>query len=294
MNDQANVLRGLMEQRAHATASASSTAAPGARTIAVTSGKGGVGKSHIALNLAVGLAQLDAAVCLLDANMGLGNIDLLCGMNGYWNLSHVLTGARRLEDIILQGPGGIDVIPGASGLHDSCASPKGFEADVLERLVEREMGYDFVVLDTGTGIHHNVRSFLNAADLILTITTPEPTSIADAYATIKMLSADGHSAIEVLINQVQSVQESELVFERIRRTALTFLRTQITSAGAIPFDPCVARAVVERRPFLVTHPACPAAIAVTRLAHRMRSSVTQRTPELAYFRRLQQTMHRTA
>src|SRR5262245_25715890 len=131
MSDQAQVLRGLMEQREETPwRESASHKTSSAQTISITSGKGGVGKSNIALNLGIVLAQTGHSVCLLDANLGLGNIDLLCGLNGYWNLSHVMTGARTLEEIALEGPHGLKVIPGASGLSETADCSPSAQQDI--------------------------------------------------------------------------------------------------------------------------------------------------------------------
>jgi len=169
MSDQAFALRRLIQQQQ----SDAPVAKPfsQARTIAVTSGKGGVGKSNIALNLAIAMAGNDTSVCLLDANLGLGNIDLLCGLNGYWNLLHVVTGARTLADIVLDGPAGIHVVPGASGLIDAVDVSASAQREILDQLEELERTHDYLLIDTGTGIHQSVRRFLNAADVVLVVTT---------------------------------------------------------------------------------------------------------------------------
>lgn len=283
MPDQAQVLRGLMEQRIEP-AVAAAPAPANARTIAVTSGKGGVGKSNIALNLAITLARFEHSVCLLDANLGLGNIDLLCGLNGYWNLSHVISGARTLRDITLEGPAGVHVIPGASGLHEVADCPSAAQRDILAQLEELEHNHDFLVIDTGTGIHRSVRQFVSAADTILVVTTPEPTSIADAYATIKALTAGPmKSEPQVLVNQADSLEQARDIIARLQQTARTFLHTTIGSSGSIPRDEAVAQAVIRRVPFVVEHPRSPAARAIDQLARRMINISQQQTNRDTFF-----------
>jgi flagellar biosynthesis protein FlhG len=289
MGDQAQALRGLMEQLQSERCNAGSSTVPigRARSIAVTSGKGGVGKSSLALNLAIALARLEADTCLLDANLGLGNVDLLCGLNGYWNLSHVATGARTLREIVLEGPAGIRVIPGASGLAELADGPEEAQADVLRQLAEFERSQDFLVLDTATGIHRSVRQFLEACDLVLVVSTPEPTAIADAYATIKSLSGSSIPAIEVVINQCSSAEQAALISDRIRETARTFLRVDVGAAGWIPRDPEVANAVARRRPFLIATPDSPASLAVGALAQHLKRYFHAQPPRGSLFPRLQ-------
>jgi flagellar biosynthesis protein FlhG len=286
--DQAQALRGLME-RMHSErfdAIASTSAAPRARSIAVTSGKGGVGKSSLALNLAIALTQLEARTALLDANLGLGNLDLMCGLNGYWNLSHVVTGARNLREIVLDGPGGIQVIPGASGLAEMADWPETAQAEVVPQLAEFEQTQDFLIIDTAAGIHRSVRQFLEACDLVLVVATPEPTAIADAYATIKSLSGGSGPTLEVLINQSTSTEQAAQIGERIRETARTFLHVEVAVAGGIPHDPAVAAAVSRRRPFLIDTADCSASKAVGQLAQRLAQFFKSQPPRGSLFPRM--------
>jgi len=262
-----------------------------AHTIAVTSGKGGVGKSNIALNLAIGLAEMDATVCLLDANMGLGNIDLMCGLNGYWNLSHVVTGARSLREIILKGPGDIDVVPGASGLCDIAACPPEAQQDIFGQLDELEANHDYIVIDTGTGIHKIVRQFVTAADIALVVTTTEPTSIADAYATIKSLSTADVEHLEVVINQINTVEQGRAINDRLQQTAKLFLKTKLASGAGIPHDPNVPLAVAQRKPFLVHAPQCPASRAIRQLARRIRTLTGVKPARGTFFPSMRKGLH---
>ena len=185
MNDQARVLRGLVEKHVADVTVVARRGATRARTIAITSGKGGVGKSNLALNTAIALRQSGAEVCILDANLGLGNIDVLCRENSYWNLSHVVSGVSTLAEICKTGPAGVRIIPGAGGLVDVADCPDRVQKKILEQLVQLEQSHDFLIIDTGSGIDRRVRQFLTPADVVLVVTTPEPTSIADSYATVE-------------------------------------------------------------------------------------------------------------
>lgn len=291
--DQARRLRALMERQAHPADSAT-----GCRTLAVTSGKGGVGKSHLALNLAIAFAQLGRRVCLVDGNLGLGNLDLLCGLNGYWNLSHVVSGARQLDDILLPGPAGIHLIPGASGLADLADCPASVQRQLLLELQRLERNHDWLLIDTGTGIHQLVRQFIRAADDVLVVTTPEPTAVADAYATIKSvgvpLLGQPDNALHVVVNQAESADQAQQILDRLQSTARTFLRRHVHGAGWLPHDPAVPAAVRSRRPFLEQFPGSSAARAVVTLARQLDSASSGTRTAPGFFGRLRILWERTA
>ncbi len=283
MYDQAQILRGLMERRTETAIAEPATAARRARTIAITSGKGGVGKSNVALNLAIALQKMGHTTCLLDANLGLGNIDLLCGLNGYWNLSHVVSGARTVPEIVLEGPCGIHVVPGASGLLDSADCSQQAQREILSQLEDLERNHEFLLIDTGTGIHRTVRQFVAAAETVVIVTTPEPTAIADAYATLKALTG-GSNLLQplILVNQSDSPEQAREIIARVQQTARTFLHLTVTSAGYIPRDSAVPAAVARRKPFVVDNARSPAGLAVEQLARRV-VNMSQSQPEQGSF-----------
>ncbi len=288
--DQAKVLRGLMEQRQPGVIEKSKSTR--CRTLAVCSGKGGVGKSVISLNLALALARTGASVCLMDINLALGNIDLLCRLNGYWNLSHVVSGARSLKEIQLEGPLGINVITGASGLTDLADCSEAVRRDVLGQMQELEATHDYLILDNGTGIHRSIRQFVTSADDVLIVTTPEPTAIADAYATIKSLSTIQSLEIQALVNQCTSLDQGDKVFQQLQKTTELFLHTGLTQAGQIPHDLQVVQSVYDRNPLVLSHPQSPAAEAIFRLARHVidvRKTKEQNKQE-SYFPRLWQRL----
>jgi flagellar biosynthesis protein FlhG len=294
VRDQARGLRALIERREAVSSVSDATPRRTSRTIAVTSGKGGVGKSHLALNLAVGLAQEGASVCLLDGNLGLGSIDLLCGLNGYWNLSHVITGARTLQDVLLEGPAGVQVIPGASGITDVADCPLSARQDILRQLEELEETYDYLVIDTGSGIHRLVRQFSTTADLTLIVTTPEPTAMADAYATVKSLSATLGPELQVIVNQADTPEQGRAIIERLQQTSRLFLHIDLGAAGCVPRDAGVPQAVLNRTPFLLAAPHSPAARAVRQLAQRIHTGHFRPLPRETFFSRLWQRIDREA
>lgn len=285
--DQANVLRGLMEKRQPGIIENKKTT--DCRTIAVCSGKGGVGKSIVSLNLALALARSGASVCLLDVNLSLGNIDLMCRLNGYWNLSHVVSGARSLKEIQLQGPLGINVVTGASGLTDLADCSEAVRKDVLGQMQELEATHDYLILDNGTGIHQSIRQFVVSADDVLIVTTPEPTAIADAYATIKSLSTMESLEIHTLVNQSTSADQAENVFQQLKKTTELFLHTGLKQAGQIPHDVNVVQSVYDREPIVLSHPDCPASDAIFRLAQHLidlNKTKEHKSKQESYFPRL--------
>lgn len=294
MPDQATILRGIVETR-HETHSESQSSKPHrARTIAVTSGKGGVGKSNIALNMAIAMSQLGKSVCVLDACLGLGNIDLLCGLNGYWNLSHVVTGARALKEIVLDGPDGIHVIPGASGLTELSECPEALQRELLFQMDELERNHDILIVDTSTGIHRIVRQFVTSADQMLMVTTPETTSIADAYATIKALGSTDCPPLDIVVNQAESAAQAKAIVARLQQTSKMFLKKPIGFAGHVSRDPAVVKAVAQRKPFVVESTTCPAATDTHQLARRVISNGGSLRTFQSYFDRFSNSNRRAA
>lgn len=295
MADQAKYLRGLMERRQVSIPfETPRDVSRRARTIAVTSGKGGVGKSCIALNLSIALARLGQSVCLLDACLGLGNIDLLCGLNGYWNLSHVMNGARSLNDVILQGPEGISVIPGASGLIELADCPDSVQQDLLRQMEQLEQTHDVLVVDTSTGIHRIVRQFATAADRVLIVTVPETTALADAYATVKALASPEAPPLDLVVNQAESSSQAKAIAARLQQTSRMFLQAEVGFAGQIARDPAVVRAVANREPFLVGSPNSAASTDILQLAKRLVSSSGSNAPAQSYFDRFHNRQTRRA
>lgn len=280
--DQARELRALVAQRAALTGDLSCETRT-CRSLAVVSGKGGVGKSVIALNLAVALARRGDSVCLVDASPSIGHLELLCGLNGYWNLSHVAAGSRCLEDVVLEGPCGLRIVPGASCLLGETDSHAG----LLRELTDLERDHDWLIIDTAGGQPRLASPFARAADRVLIVTTPEPTSIAEAYATLKGLSATDGPLVSALVNRADSEQQALQILERLRHAGRSFLRTDLDRAGFIPSDPAVWQSVSARRPLVDINPACPAQQALEGLAERLSRTVTTRD-EACYFQRLMQ------
>jgi flagellar biosynthesis protein FlhG len=238
-----------------------------ARAIAVTSGKGGVGKSNLAVNLAVVMSQMGKKVCLLDADFGLANIDVLCNLSPRQTLQHVLTGKCRLADVMLLGPGGFRLIPGASGVAGMADLGSRHRALVLQQLLALERAADVIILDCAAGISANVLAFAAAAHTTLVATTPEPTSVTDAYGMVKSLIRQSSDAnVRLVVNMVMNDEEATTIHQRMNRVVRTFLHREIDYGGAIPLDPRVAEAVRYRLPFALAAPDGAATKAVRELA----------------------------
>lgn len=241
-----------------------------ATTLAVTSGKGGVGKTSISVNLAVQLAQMGRRVILLDADLGTANADVICNINAPRNLSHVVAGRCSLHDALVDAPGGFRMIAGASGLSQMAALGEFERARLMDQMRVLEHEADLILIDTGAGVGPNVLGFLVAVDQILVVTTPEPTAITDAYAVIKTASRQADNLdIRLLVNQVRDEREARAVYDRVSGVCRRFLDLTPRYAGHIVSDPRVPHAVRRRQPFVLEHPASPASMCMHRLAHRI-------------------------
>jgi len=238
-----------------------------ARAIAISSGKGGVGKTNLAVNLAVSFAQRGKRVALLDADLGLANADVLCGITPRATLEDVVAGERTLDEVMVQAPGGFRLIPGASGVSRLADMGQSQRRDVFQQLMELEREVDVIIVDTGAGIGANTMAFAAAAHSILLATTPEPTSIADAYGAVKTLVARGRrDGLRLVVNMASSEDEARAVHARIDRVARAFLSARLEYAGSVPLDTAVSAAVRKRQPFTLVSPSTPAATALRRLA----------------------------
>lgn len=273
--DQAAHLRSLMKARARAT------------VIAITSGKGGVGKSNIAVNLAITFAAAGKEVVLLDADLGLANADVLCNMDLPFNLSHVIARKKEVRDVLYKAPGGFRLIGGASGLARMADLTEFDRQRLVNSLVELEKNADIILIDTGAGISPNVLSFTRAADDVLVVTTPEPTAITDAYAMVKVISKDDQPRrVSLLVNQARNATEAAQVYERISTVAKKFLNLNVLDAGHVLSDSEVPMAVRKRTPFVIGSPRCHASHCVSQLAMRLAQGVSVQPDSGGFFNRM--------
>jgi flagellar biosynthesis protein FlhG len=239
-------------------------------SLAVASGKGGVGKTNVVVNVAVALARLRNRVAVVDADFGLGNVDVLLGLAPEAHLGHVLTGERALRDVLLDGPHGVHIVPAGSGLHELTALTARQWSRLATGLADLEAEMDFVLIDTGAGISANVIDVAGCVPRVLVVTSLEPTAVVDAYALIKVLwSARRDTEIGVLVNGAADAEEAEVVFTQLNVAAGTFLGRQLTSFGFVPDDPAVRGAVLGQSAVVDVAPAAPASRAFRQLAARI-------------------------
>jgi flagellar biosynthesis protein FlhG len=240
------------------------------RTIAFTSGKGGVGKSNLVLNTGLALAQRGRRVTLLDGDLGLASINVLLGLSPRYDLRHVLTGDRPMRDIVLQGPHGLSIIPAGSGIAE-LANLDGEARDLLlGQLAMLAETVDYLLIDTGAGINDTVLNLVAASDEAIVITRPEPTALADAYALIKVIvNQEPAYPFHLLINMVRDAAQAEQVFGSLEQILVRFLGYQPGNAGHVVSDPRVGQGVVQQVPFTILAPQCQATRDIEALATRI-------------------------
>jgi len=243
---------------------------PMPHVITLTSGKGGVGKTNLTANLGWQLRQLRRRVLILDADLGLANIDVILGLKPTHNLSHFIDGDKTLPEIVVKGPGGLRILPASSGISEITLLSDAQKLRLLEALDALAAQYDFLLIDSAAGISQNVIYFNLAAQSSVVIVTPEPTSLTDAYALIKVLSRDYHQQrFLVLANDVSDEEEGLAVFHKLTRVTDRFLNVSLDLIGHIPHDPEMRQAVRRQRLLSEFCPDGPAATALRAVARRV-------------------------
>lgn len=242
------------------------------RVFAVTSGKGGVGKTAISANLAVSLAMLGKKVLILDADLGLANIDVVFGIAPQYNLNHFFSGEQELEAVLTEGPHGIRILPAGSGIQNFTRLEGYQKMRLLDGLDAMHASFDFVLIDTEAGISDNVTYFNTAAQEILVVTTPEPTAITDAYALMKLLSTQFQEKhFNLIVNQAHSDEEALDVYRKLTMVANRYLDISIDYFGSVPADPQMVTAIRRQKVIIECFPDSATAASFTQLAHRVLS-----------------------
>ena len=242
------------------------------RSLLFTSGKGGVGTSNLVLNLAIALGDLGRRVLVIDADLGLANLDLLCGLAPRYDLGDVLAGRCRLAEAVAIGPGGIRIVPGAHAIRTGAEILEEGPARLVEELGDLESESDFVLVDAGSGLGPNATRLAAAADSAVIVTTPEPTSLADAHAAIgRFRRLTAPPRLRVVVNQARTSAEASDVLDRLAASSRQFLGVVVSplGPGSVRADPNVGLAVRGRRPFVVANPGSPASRGVRRMARAL-------------------------
>jgi flagellar biosynthesis protein FlhG len=237
------------------------------KVIAVTGGKGGVGKTTVSVNLAVSIAAQGRAVMLLDADLGMANVDVLLGLHTRFNLGHVVNGECSLEDAIVTGPHGLQIVPAASGVTHLANLSAAEHAGIIRAFSDLYHSVEVLVVDTAAGLHDCVTTFSQAAHHVLVVVCDEPASITDAYALIKVLSREhGVQRFQILANQARRSAEGVDLFHKISKVCDRFLNVGLEFAGCIPFDDYLRRAVQQQAPVVDAYPASISSVALKKLA----------------------------
>jgi flagellar biosynthesis protein FlhG len=260
------------------------TSAP---VLAITSGKGGVGKTNIAANLALCMAAARKRVLLIDADISLGNLDLIMNIRSKYNISHVINGSKSLEDIVQTGPDGLKIICGASGLDRLADISEHEQRRLLDYLAGLQSQTDMVVIDTAAGISSVVIGFCLAADHVLVVTTPEATAMTDAYGVIKVLIKRQYKGpISVVVNMARTEAEGKRTYERIAEVTRKFLQADLYYAGVLLRDERLCAAVRCRKPVVLAYPKSQIASAFSILAARLGGVRTSERPAGGFFRKV--------
>jgi flagellar biosynthesis protein FlhG len=268
MTDQASRLRDLAGRQGPEPTLFSS------RVVAITSGKGGVGKTNVVAGLAVCLARMGQRVIILDADFGLANIDILLGLSPKYTLEHVLRGERVLEEILVEGPEGVRILPASSGIQELTRLDTAAELRLVQGLQRVSENADWLLIDTAAGIHDSVVKLLMAAQEVILVTTPEPTSLVDAYAMVKVVHLrDPKKPFWVLVNNGQNMDEAEETIAQLQAATERFLGRTLQVLGMIPTDAFLLQAVRQQRCVAQVFPRSPAARALQQMARLLLEKV---------------------
>ncbi len=240
------------------------------KIIAVSSGKGGVGKTNVSVNLAISMAKQKKEVMLLDADLGMANVDVLLGLNTEYDLSHVISGERTLEEIIVDGPSNIKIIPASSGINKMANLTSAEQTGLINAFSELGNVVDALIIDTGAGISNTVVNFCKASQDVIVVVHDEPASITDAYAFIKVMSRHHNvSRFHVLANMTHDVHEGRNLFKKLSKATDRFLDVILTFIGAVPYDEKLRKSIQHQRAVVEAFPRSPSASAFKRITRQI-------------------------
>ena len=249
------------------------------QVIAVTGGKGGVGKSNVSVNLGIALSEMGHKVVILDADLGLANIDVLLGLTANRTIENVLQGECSLKEILVKGPGGISIVPASSGTQRLSQLNSMEHAGLIQAFSDLGDDIDVLIIDTAAGISDTVMSFVRASQEVLMVVTDEPTSITDAYAQMKLLNRDyGIFRFRIVANMVRTPQEGHALFAKLTKVTDRFLDVAVQYAGSVPADDAIRRAVQRQKAVLEAYPRSKASLAFRALAKKVDSWPLPSTP----------------
>lgn len=258
-----------------------------AKVLAITSGKGGVGKTNIAANLAICLAASQKRVLLVDADWSLGNLDIIMNLNNKYNIAHMLNGKKTLREVVHIGPQGVEIICGVSGLEDLANLTKFQRHRILNELSELGNDTDIIIIDTAAGISKSVIGFCLAADQTLIVTTPEATAMTDAYAMIKVLVGNNYAGkISLIVNMAENIAEGKKIYQQISNVATQFLNTHIYDAGVLLKDDRLIAAMRQRKPVVLAYPKAKVTSALIALAAKLSNSSAAMADNEGFFKKV--------
>jgi flagellar biosynthesis protein FlhG len=258
-----------------------------ARVVAITSGKGGVGKTNVTAGLAMTLARQGQRVVVMDANFGLANMDILLGLSPKYTLEQVLRGEKVLEEILLEGPNGVQILPASSGIQELTRLDTMSELRLVQGLQRVAETVDWLLIDTAAGIHESVLKLLLAAQEVILVATPEPTSLVDAYAMVKVLHLrEPSKPMWLLVNNGQSAEEARETIDQLQEATERFLGKQLKVLGMIPNDPHILQAVRQQRGVVELFPDSPAAQAFGAVVRQLLGQASLQPEDFGAFWRL--------
>lgn len=240
------------------------------RIICVTSGKGGVGKTNFTINLGIELTKLNHRVAIIDADLGLANVDLVLGMVPQYTLLDIIYNNKTVEDVMADGPNGIKIISGGSGVLELVDMPLESIEGLIKRFDDISNYADIILIDTGAGLSNSVLSFVLSAEEVIVVTTPEPTSITDAYAMIKSINLkDKYKKIKVIVNRVENINEGNIAFQKLNNASKRFLSVDLEKLGYVFDDGSVVKSVKKQIPFTMSYPNSIAAKNIQQIALKL-------------------------